>query len=44
MQPWFYMFDAQKNRLIETVLFSTHNVFFGLKHLKCMYIHMREVG
>ena len=24
-----YIMDAQKNRLIETVLFSTHNVCFG---------------
>ena len=24
-----YVVDAQKNRLIETVLLSTHNIFFG---------------
>ena len=28
MQPWFNMLGAQKNRLIETVLFSTHNMFW----------------
>ena len=37
MQPWFYMSGAQKNRLIETVLFSTHNICFGLKYLKCIF-------
>ena len=26
-----YLFGAQKNRLIETVLFSTHNICFGWK-------------
>ena len=24
-----YVFGAQKNRLIETVLLSTHNIWFG---------------
>ena len=28
MHPWFYMLGAQKNHLIETVLFSTHNMFW----------------
>ena len=26
-----YVLDAQKNRLIETVLLSTHNICFGLE-------------
>ena len=33
MQPLFYMLGTQKNRLIETVLFSTYNICFGWKHL-----------
>ena len=27
-----YVLDAQKNRLIETVLLSTHNICFGLRN------------
>ena len=37
MRPWFNILGAQKNRLIETVLFSTHNICFGLKHLNCIF-------
>ena len=37
MQPWFYMLCAQKNRLIETALFSTHNICFGGKYLRCIF-------
>ena len=29
-----YVLGAQKNRLIETVLLSTHNICFGLEILK----------
>ena len=29
LSPLTYVFGAQKNRLIETVLLSTHNICFG---------------
>ena len=31
MQPWFYILGGQKNRLIETVLVSTHNIYVLVK-------------
>ena len=27
--PWFYTLGAQKNRLIETALLSTHKIYIG---------------
>ena len=32
-----YVLGAQKNRLIETVLFSTHNICFGLEIRKLIF-------
>ena len=34
-----YVLGAQKNRLIETVLLSTHNIWFGWEILKKLIIH-----
>ena len=38
---WFlaYVLGAQKNRLIETVLLSTHNICFGCKIRKIFFCH-----
>ena len=32
-----YVLGAQKNRLIETVLLSTHNICFGLRNKKIYF-------
>ena len=37
LQPWVYIYGAQKNCLIETVHFSTYNICYSWKHLKCIY-------
>ena len=35
-----YVFGAQKNRLIETVLLSTHNICFGSEIRKIIFAHL----
>ena len=37
LEPWVYIYGAQKNCLIETVHFSTYNTCYTRKHLKCIY-------
>ena len=37
LQPWVYIYGAQKNCLIETVHFSTYNICYSWKHSKCIY-------
>ena len=38
-----YVLDAQKNRLIETVLLSTHNICFGLE-IRKLFFKIRSVN
>ena len=39
--PWFYILGAQKNRLIEMALLSTHKIYIGtyvlVENIKSVY-------